>query len=275
MTTNRRSPEFQKRPPGFFTSMSSGSQVEVDGRVINWMEPRPSLIDSLGHLRLGAITFTADGAGGLAAGLAAPEGTWVVTTDLEMRLVAPIGVRPVRIVGTEVRTGSTTSVCDLDLFDDATDEVLGVGSITSHCLTVESPPSTDLWPRGVRLDAGVERMDLPLPLGEYLGLTSTPDHEVDLDVTEQLRNPWGMLHGGLIAIGAEEAAIRHPATAGRPPLGLLIRYLAPSRVGPIRFRPEVLGVTAEQALVRVRSYDVGADRLTTSTLVSLGARHQG
>ncbi len=251
--------------------MSAGSQVEVDGRVTNWIEPRPHLIDSLGHLRLGAITFTADGAGGLATGLAAPEGTWVVTTDLELHLVAPVGVRPVRIVGTEVRTGSTTSVADLDLFDDETGEVLGAGSITSHCLAVESPPSVALWPRGVRLDTGIERVDLPSPLGEYLNLTSTVDHDVDLPLTDEVRNPWGMLHGGLVAIGAEEAAMRHPDVAGRPPIGMLVRYLSPSRVGPIRFRPEVIGRTAAQALVRVRSYDLGADRLTSSTLLTLGA----
>lgn len=259
-------------PPRVVLAIGDGMLVDPDDTVTNWITARPALADPLGNLRLGAITFVADGAGGLAGGLACPDGSWVVTTDLEVRLVRPVPSGRVRIVGRTVRAGSTTVVCDLDLFDDASGERLGAGSITNHALVTPTAPPKDMWRRGrVLRPAEPDRVDVPVR--ELLGVAVLDEGTVEIPVTDDVRNPWGILHGGVVAVGAEEAVLAHPAAAGRPTLGMLVRYLAPTRTGPARFVAELIGESPAGALFRVRSTDVGAGgRATGVTSITLGPR---
>jgi uncharacterized protein (TIGR00369 family) len=260
-------------PPAVVRAISDGMLVAEDDSVTNWVTARPGLADPLGNLRLGTITFVADGAGGLAGGLVCPDDRWVVTTDLEVRLVRPVREGRVRIVGRAVRAGSTTVVCDLDLFDDGSGDRVGVGSITSHALVTATPPSKDLWPRGQVVGRDDPDGGPQGSLAELLDLRVDGGGAVEIPVGDAVRNPWGILHGGVVAVGAEEAVLRHPEAAGRAPLGMLVRYLAPTRIGPARFVPELIGATADAAVFRVRSSDIGADgRVTGVTTVTLGPR---
>jgi len=254
---------------GLVRSVGEGVLVDHDDSVTNWLTARPGLTDPLGNLRLGAVTFVADGAGGLACGLACPEGRWVVTTDLEVRLVRPITSGRVRIHGRTVRAGATTVVATLDLTDDATGEALGTGSITSHSLETPTPPPRDLWPRGTVLARTEDPPDTPVL--DLVAATTAGPGVVELPVTDEVRNPWGILHGGMAAFLAEAAVQAHPAGAGRPCLGMLLRYLAPTRTGPARFEAEHVGSSVHGGVFRVRGTDVGAGgRLTVVATVTTG-----
>ncbi len=260
MSDTRSSPDFRSTPMRVLRAIGDGMLVGHDDVVTNWVTHRPALADPLGNLRLGAITFVADGAGGLAGGLACGEGRWVVTTDLEVRLLGPVTGGRVRIEGRVLRVGATTVVCDLDLFDDATGARVGAGSITNHALETPTAPARNLWTRGV-----VTPNDGDLPPGDLaalIGLRPAGEGVVEVPMSDEVRNPWGIMHGGIVAIGAEEAVLRHPATAGGSVTGMLVRYLAPTRTGPARFEAELLGEGAYGTLFRVRATDAGAGRTT-------------
>jgi acyl-coenzyme A thioesterase PaaI-like protein len=130
--------------------------------------------------------------------------------------------------------------------------------------------SRDQWPRGRRLRPDHD-VDLTIPVIDLLEVRPAAEGAVEVPLTDGVRNPWGILHGGVVAVAAEEAVLRHPAATGRPPLGMLVRYLAPNRVGPIRFVAELIGADAAGAVFRVRSHDTGAaDRATSVTVLTLG-----
>ena len=106
-----------------------------------------------------------------------------------------------------------------------------------------------------------------------------------LELADHLRNPWGILHGGAVAVLADVAACRAAAgvdQAGGPPgaapgsasaaAGLaaadtVLHFLRPVRMGPVEARCRVLGGPPGRTLVRVAVHDVGP---TTGWSLGLG-----
>ena len=92
-----------------------------------------------------------------------------------------------------------------------------------------------------------------------------------LRLEDQLRNPWGILHGGAVAMLADEAACRAaasvPGTSGPDGVAAAdaaLHYLRPVRVGPVEARCSVLGTAAGRTVVRVAIHDVGNDDRMTN-----------
>ena len=56
---------------------------------------------------------------------------------------------------------------------------------------------------------------------------------VAIDLADELRNPWGILHGGILAM-LVDIAVEH-ATGGVT-TDVVLHFLAPNRVGPVRDR---------------------------------------
>jgi len=75
----------------------------------------------------------------------------------------------------------------------------------------------------------------------------------ELDVTGPARNPWGILHGSLFALLAEAALAS--ALPGARIDDLIVRFVAPARVGPAR----ALATPVGGNLWRVDVRDVGND----------------
>ena len=107
----------------------------------------------------------------------------------------------------------------------------------------------------------------PVP-EEFFGIEPMSGTVTRLRIDDRLRNPWGILHGGAVAMLADEAACRAalaqvPDAAG--PGGAVaatdavLHYLRPARVGPVDARCRVLGSRAGRTAVRVDIHDVGAD----------------
>jgi uncharacterized protein (TIGR00369 family) len=97
-------------------------------------------------------------------------------------------------------------------------------------------------------------------------------------LADHLRNPWGILHGGAVAVLADVASCR-AVTSGRnstvessvAALSVAaadtdLHYLRPAKVGPIEARCEALPGQHGRSLVRVQLHDVGAD----DRLIALG-----
>ena len=88
-----------------------------------------------------------------------------------------------------------------------------------------------------------------------------------MPLAEQLRNPWGILHGGAVAslvdIAAEHAS-------GGVTTDVVLHFLAPNRVGPVRATAEPVGARrrADGTVMRVEVRDVGADRVTALAIAT-------
>ena len=86
-------------------------------------------------------------------------------------------------------------------------------------------------------------------------------------MVDNARNPWGILHGCLHTLLAEDAA--RSLVDGRI-TGVSIRFMAPVRVGPARAHATLLASSAGSVTVRVEVRDPGAhDRLGSLALITV------
>ncbi len=139
------------------------------------------------------------------------------------------------------------------------------------------------------LDIRVERPFVrPMPpfdpaapsVEEFFGIAPGGGTVTRLELADRLRNPWGILHGGGLAVLADVAACRAVAADGlhrgdgpTTAADTVLHFLRPARVGPVEARCQVLEDGVGRALVRVAMHDLGSgDRLITlgSVLVWTG-----
>ena len=223
-----------------------------------------SLLDSHGSLRIGAITYTVDLATGLAMGAAVLDrDRWTVTTDLDVHLTTPVQSGPLRIEVEVLRAGETTAVSVFSLHDDGLGCPVGGGTATGRPFPFEFDRTLLEKRVGEPLDRSQGGSPTGGNLVSELGLRLGEDGSVEVDVADWLRNPWGILHGGVTACMVDVASeLSGSAMLGRPvqPAAEMIRYLAPGRVGPVVAVPTVLAVDARRALIETRVVDVGAAR---------------
>ncbi|HZM54716.1 MAG TPA: hotdog fold thioesterase [Acidimicrobiales bacterium] len=246
-------------PPGVDALSDSGGRAPVDAH----------LRGSGGGLRTGGLLTSIDSLGGFLCGLAVlPEG--IVTTSM-MATISQLDHRgPLRLHGRVLRRGRNSVVAGLDVVDEGRGG-LPVAAATMTCAVLdpggmvpefERPCPTPMAP----LDPGAPGPE------EFFCIEPGVGPVTRLELTDRLRNPWGILHGGAAAVLADVAACR-AAQAGpsRPqPTGLVaaadtvLHYLRPARVGPIEARCQVVGRRSGRAVVRVAIHDVGAgDRVVT------------
>ncbi len=245
------------------------------------LEVKEALQDRRGALRMGAITYAVDVATGMSMGVAVLDrGMWVVTTDLDVHLASPVTTGPLRIEVEVLRAGATTTVAAFSLHDEARDRCVGGGTATGRPFPFEFDRSFLDFPMGTPIDHGRGRAAAVgtragATLAGELGFRVDEDATVEVDLADWLRNPWGILHGGVTACLVDVAGeMAGCAVLGGPvrPTGEMLRYLAPGRIGPVRALPRVLTVGDGRVLVETRVVDVGADgRLLAAGVTELVA----
>jgi acyl-coenzyme A thioesterase PaaI-like protein len=224
---------------------------------------RPDLAAPDGSLRLAAVLMGIDMGAGLAAGTAVlPQ--WTVTADIETRIVGSCRVGPLRIDSTPIKPGRTMSVVEARVVDEGAGDALVALSTANH--GVLEPTFDDSLQH---MDVGGVRVfaepDEPGPsLEAYFGLEQT-DVGVSVAITDRTRNPWGILHGGLIGMMVETTA---RAAGMSSPTDLVVRYLRAVKDGPAVTR--VVDVVDRPAgrLVKIELLDTGAGRVAATALVS-------
>ncbi len=171
-----------------------------------------------------------DNVGGLNGGLAALPDGWVVSTNLAARVTALAHAGPLRIESHVLRRGRNNVVTDIQIRDEgARDALVASGVLTSAILVPENGPpqwSRPLVLSGPPLDSG----ELPR-IPEWLGVRPAGADAVEIDLGAELRNPWGILHGGVVATLVDLAA-EH--VTGGWTTDVVLHFLAPNRVGPVR-----------------------------------------
>jgi len=225
----------------------------------------PHLSGPGGGVRTGALLTMLDMVGGLNGGLAAlPEG-WVVSTNLAARIVELAHTGPLRLDSSVLRRGRNSVVTSIEIHDEgARDALVGSGILTSAILVPENGPPQ--WTRPLVLDGAANFTGAQPSIPEWLGVHAVGEDAVEIDLAADLRNPWGILHGGVVATLVDLAA--EHASGGGCTTDVVLHFLAPNRTGPVRATARVLGRRTDGYVVRVEVRDEGADRTTAVAIAT-------
>jgi uncharacterized protein (TIGR00369 family) len=216
-----------------------------------------------GGVRAGALLTMLDTAGGMLGGLAALPDGWVVSTNLSARTVRVDHTGPLRVDARVLRKGKNTVVTAVSISDIAHEELVLDGVLTSAILVPEHGPPQ--WQRPLVITppdtiAGVQS------LHDWIGLRTAGADAVEIALAEGLRNPWGILHGGVVA-ALVDACAEH-ATGGGITTDVVLHFLAPNRIGPVRAYASRLGSRSDGQVLRVEVRDEGAGRVTAVAIVT-------
>jgi uncharacterized protein (TIGR00369 family) len=257
-------PSFPNLPAGIGRDVLRYARLDLEEIEPLHIRGRTRAIEHLrgphGNVRAGALLTMLDTAGGVCGGLAAlPEG-WVVSTNMSARTVRTEHAGPLRVDSRVVRKGRSNVVTAVQIFDDADDAdgaLIVDGVLTSSILVPEHGPPQ--WERPLRLSMP-DPEDGYQPIDAWLGLRDAGPGAVAIDLKDGLRNPWGILHGGVVASLVDAAAAQ--VTGGGVTTDVVLHYLAPNRIGPVAARATVLGARSDGSVVRVEVHDEGAARMT-------------
>lgn len=217
-----------------------------------------------GGIAFGALLTLADSAGGLGAGLAVLPG-WVVSTNLMLRSVRRTVTGPIGIESAVVRAGRHAAVSTVTIVDRAADDAtVAVGTLTSAVLEPADGPPVYERPLVLTFDP-LDHVSPP-PLPEFLGATPTGPDQLSVVITPEIRNPWGILHGGATAALVDLAGMH--TTGGCATTDAVIHFVSPGRVGPITATVTDVGHRTDGQLLRIEVRDAGADDRLVATAVT-------
>ena len=242
------------------------SRVPVDTHVL----------DEAGGLHAGALLTVVDSVGGYLAGLSVqPDG--VVTTSMTLRMGRRRHVGPLLCEASVLRKGRASVVVLVSVTDEGDDDA-AVASCVMTCavLARESPDPT--FGRPVHHPMAPPQPE-PVSLVEFFGVQPGSGLVTRLEIGDYLRNTWGILHGGAIALLSDLAAVRAvrfeagSAQGALSATDMVLHYLAPARVGPVEARCTVMGTRPDASVVRVAMYDTGVeDRMIALASVTVSPR---
>ena len=260
-----------------------GELVELSGS----MKVTDMVVDRDGALNAGALFTIVDCIGGFCGGLGALPDGWVVTTNLRVRSMPSIVTDSLTMRSRVLRKGKSAIVTSVDIVD-ADGGFVADATVTSAVLIpADGVPE---WPRPAALDLRAEPSGLRF--ADWIGARPICASEADdavgatLELVDDLRNPWGFMHGGVTtalvdvsarAIAAAHAGIKAGLTAERfRTTDVVMHFISPARTGPISATGRVLGSRPDGDIVEIDVVDHGnADRLVAfavATVAHLGVR---
>jgi acyl-coenzyme A thioesterase PaaI-like protein len=227
---------------------------EVGDTVVGHVPVSDHTRSAAGGLRTGVLISAVDAVGGLACGLSVLP-AWIVSTNLMVMVARLDHVGPLRLEGRLLRRGRSAGVAAVEVRDaGAGDRPVAHGILTAAVLDPEAgPPPLErpvrfTPPPFVGSRPNVER-SFAIDAGE--GPTTT------LQLGDDLRNRWGILHGGVIAVLVDVAATR--AAPGGVAGDTVLHFLRPARTGPVEARATSARGRAGTTIVTVSVHDVGQD----------------
>jgi uncharacterized protein (TIGR00369 family) len=264
------------------------SERLADGRRMAVLPVVPEVLDDTGAVRAGAIATLMDVAGAsVALDSVLPDRT--ATVELAYQSMRPARVGPLFAVASALRAGSKQVVIDVEVLsgrgsDDLARAVsVGVGTMAFSRL-VQRPDHAPIRISDVaRAATGRTSMALPgcglarplLECAEIRVLDATSG-ALELDNHDWVRNSFGTINGGMVAILLERAgelAARSAAGARLGVCDLIVHYLGQTAKGPARTRARVLRAAGENAVCRVELRDASAgDALVALATVTASRR---
>jgi uncharacterized protein (TIGR00369 family) len=254
--------------------------IHRDGRRWSEIPVVPAILEHDGAPSTGVIGILVDiAAGSTAITAAIPD--WCATASLDLRLQRlPADHGRLRAEASVLRKGSTTVVLEVVVTDALVcDGQAGPCAWSSLIFSIMPRRAGNLT---VRDEEGEFAMGLAqsgfsttFAAGVGLEVLDAATGHVALPITDEARNSFGALQGGLHAVVADAAA----AALGAQLLGapvrttdLAITYLAQGKVGPVATRAVPLRIDAGTALVRVEVRDEGTGRLMSIATATTATR---
>jgi len=231
-------------------------------------------------LHSGILTTLADIIGGFTCGLAALP-LWIVSTDLNVSRFQFAIKGPIELNTQILRVGKSSAVAGVTLTDTGSDNALIANAVVSSAL-LAPPDGMPERGRPFRFAASDPESLPDLRVLEFFRITVEAHDTVSIDINDDLRNPWGIVHGGtiatLVAATAEHFGLSLPSsTAGESSAetpfyaqDTVLRFLRPGRVGPLIGVARLVGERIDGACVEVTIRDSGSDdRVAAEAVVTL------
>ena len=240
----------------------------------SWIECRPDLLDERGNLHAAIIGYLVDSTAGVVCGMAAVP-NWVVTADLQFRIVSATTAGPVRADAVAVRPGRRQSLGDVRVVDEGAGERLVAVGTVNH-LVIAKDGDLDVpadMPIGVRYGPAAPLATPPVPLAQHFGVRNLPGSgSAELDVVGDAVNPLGILHGGLLSLLAESAARSlYPEPEAVRVADMVVRFVGSLARGRVAIATaELLPGTSAHSVARVAITDPADEQARIGALASIG-----
>jgi len=244
-------------------------EFEAKGRCIARAPIVPEVCTDQGAVRVGVMATLVDLLGGaLAVKAIYPD--WIATAALSVYTRARATTGMLTASGRVIRGGHTTVAIDVAIFEAASDVGDSGTQIGSALMTFSRLPrrgdtiELDQDAVNTTVTYAIEGSGLSRPFLDGIGISVVDEVAgvVELEMSGYVRNSFGALQGGAVALLADVAGElvaractgNHLATSD-----LAICYLAQGKVGPFRTRVTVIRTTPDTTLARVEVIDTGAD----------------
>jgi acyl-coenzyme A thioesterase PaaI-like protein len=203
-----------------FAVRPDGEELHGSASVTPYMH-----VPSVPCLRASILASWADTLCGLLS-MQAFGGRVSVTLELDVHLYRPApGSGTVTAVARQVKAGRSVFVGEVE-FADARGETFGFSAASF----MVAPDATLRPPRPPRFEVPAHEVRLHMPLAERADCKRQAPGMAVLHKSEDGLNGAKTVHGGLIALAAEEAVLS--LAPGTTLSSLALRYLQPVRVGP-------------------------------------------
>jgi acyl-coenzyme A thioesterase PaaI-like protein len=221
-----------------------------------------------GHIRPSVIMLLVDMVAGLLDELSDPD-AWHFTTDFNLRLFDGPPADRITARARRLRKGNSISVTEVDLEDQA-GKLVGYSQIG-----FANKPRRPSDPEKPKLTIGPSsfrgpNIDQPLLEAAGIEVVDPAKGMVQVELVDSLRQPAGMMQGGMVALTLEAGALAlagHEAVEDVVIADMDLRYLLGGRHGPMWTRSRWLG-PAGSSWILVELRDRGMDdRLTTTAMV--------
>ena len=282
-------PERRLADRHFLGDLGMEAEVLSESEATVRIKAVPEVLGPDGGVRIGVVAVLVDVVGGTAA-MRTVEPDWMATADLTVQMAEPARGPFVEARATVLRKGRTTLVVEATVVDVESGEPgrfegggtpVGWASMTFAVLPGRTGESMSRFGSELPLHWSMGEPLMDAPAEEVLGarVEDAARGVVSLSVQDYLRNSFGAVQGGVMALLAEVSAVAMVAEArgsAAVPVAtdLHVAYLALGRVGPIVTRSKLLGAGSERTpgSVVVELTDEGADgRLTTLVDVGVGS----
>ncbi len=221
----------------------------------SWIEIRDDLRDRHGALHLGVLAYLVDSTAGVVCGMAAVP-SWVITSDLQFRVLHRPTRGPLRADARAVQPGKRTSLGSVQVVGEGDgDRLVAIGTV-NH-VVIASDGSLDVpadMPIGVEYASG-HTVAGHAPLLDCFGVEISAPGVARLPIEGTAVNPLGILHGGLISLLIDEAARSADTQRRLEVTDLVVRFLRGLRSSPAIATATMLPGTREgtaSAIVEIR-----------------------
>ncbi len=231
----------------------------------------PEICTDRGGVHVGVVGTLVDVLGASLA-IRALYPDWIATAGLSIYLTRPAISGTVVASGRVIRAGRSINIIDVDISEESSGATHPSTSIGCAIMTFSRLPrrkdTIEVEADSVSgVTFAVEGSGLSMRYLDEVGLQILDDTAgiVEIKMTDYVRNSFGAIQGGIVALLADiagQCAAR--AATGQPLItkDMTIHYLSQGKVGPFLTRARMLRKTNDTALTRVEVVDRGAnDRL--------------